>query len=200
MGKWIVFFCTVALAVYHFGILGMDSGKLSQWGAENRLHARATGMYESAEQRVNQTPDFEQAARLHQDNNVVLAHNNELVDKFPKNCPDQKRHDNGSRFTMDLTGCQDGAHIPLHFGDVLSQAAWQVKLYRFGKGEPQTEEEREAGKKLILLSEDADISVLNTAHADGSTVESVGDHTFVWKGFVKFTYHGDADYMEIIRK
>jgi hypothetical protein len=200
MGKVIFFLCLVGFVGYRFGVLGIDHGKSSEWAADNRLHARANELYESAEQKVRNTADFEQATRLHHENNVVLAHNNELVANFPKNCPEQKRRDNGSRFTMDLTGCKDGAHIPLHFGDVLRQTPWQAKLYLFGRGEPQTDLEKEVGKQLIEVPADADIEVLNTAHDDGSSIEPIGDHAFLWHGFVKFVYHGNADYLELIRK
>jgi hypothetical protein len=118
---------------------------------------------------------------------------------YPKNCPDMQWHDNRSRITMDLTGCKNGSHIPLHFGDVLKPAQWEARLYYFGKGEPKTDLEREEGKQLLEVPADAHIEVLNTAHDDGSRVQKIAPHLYEWTGFVKFVYEGNADYLELRR-
>lgn len=197
VGKLIVVLVVLFGIFWYLGVLSYTPVKNL---ADSRMKSRVNWQFEEKQDKIDRVPNLDEAIRQNHVAKVEKDHYDYSIDHFPQNCPDQKRRDNGNRFTMDLSACKVGANIPLHFGDTLKRARWQARLYYFGKGEPQTELEKELGKQLLDVPADAEITPLSTEHDDGSSVKKVGPHLYEWMGYVKLIYRGNASYVELVRQ
>jgi len=191
----------VIVTIIFLYFCGQFSWWQPNWRAASRLDARNNNIMESRERKVHNTADFEEATRLHHEAQVEFAHNHELIHDYHQNCPDLFRvHNNGDRYTMVLSNCKNGTDIQFRLKNALRPTVWKVQLYYFGKGEPKTGLEKEAGHQLNNVPTDPVIKVLNEAEDDGSQVKKIASHVFEWTGFTKLVYQGNADFVEITRQ
>ena len=103
--------------------------------AEARMDARAMNEFNTASRAAEKSADFEKAAGAYHEAKNELAHNRELIANGPQTCAhiqdlvvDEKGH--WTEVTMDLTGCNEGQPISLHFGGNISfPTGWRIEVF-----------------------------------------------------------------------
>ncbi len=132
IGKCVVILCAIGFGLWYFG---WNRWWFIETAAESRLEGRAINIFSDKEDVVDETSDFEKAARIHHEAKNELSHNRELIANGPQTCAriqDLLMDDKGywTEVTMDLTGCSEGQTISLHFGGNQNfPTVWRIEVF-----------------------------------------------------------------------
>lgn len=168
--------------------------------ADNRMRAWAKAEFEGEQEEVENSPQASEGIEKNWARKIKLQHNLNSVDELLRPCPASDGWKGTNRKLLDLTGCKKGAGFRLALVDDSQGEVYEASLFFYGRdGQGKTD------KKVLVPSGEAPvITAFPVGKGNLAFRISPPDVTspvgYQLRGRVKFTYEGNADVLELVRK
>jgi hypothetical protein len=177
----------------------------SQWAAKSRLEQWAVSDYEGRIDKTEASPTLTQAIAAKKSADVILAHDRYQIENGVHSCPENSRWIDAAKThkVMDVASCDSGRSMFwIQIPESVEPKSYNVKIYKYGTGQPQTDLEKEARHQLIRAAEDVTIKICND-NDKFAVAERTSPSDVLWKveyqlrGRTCFFPNGKADFLEL---